>query len=412
MKPYSLPVWVAALLLPACAAEPPHDIEMMPAPAAYSASVIPGNAHTAGGQEALDILYVTSRAPTSAAAGYYSGERGYLLRAGAATTDVGDGAGAWDVARGQSRALSHRVSAVREFGILHDSVTVFTPADVATRVDEQATREFVHAVEQRLARSNRKDVYIYTHGYRVTFEQPLLVASELWHYLGHEGAFLAFSWPSTPDSLAYMKDTETARVSAWGLRRLLELLRRETSAERIHILGYSAGSRVVLTALHELALVYQQSGEEAARRATRLGNVILVGSDVDTGLVASYILDGLLNVQERLSFYASPSDQALALSRRLFSHRRMGQINPGTLDERMREFVDANTRLALINVAAADHFDEGNGHAYFRNSPWVSNDILVTLRHDLPPAERGLEQPPGSPVWTFPVDYPERFPEL
>ena len=51
-------------------------------------------------------------------------------------------------------------------------------------------------------------------------------------------------------------------------------------------------------------------------------------------------------------------------------------------------------------------FDDGNGHAYFRKSPWVSSDILMTLRHGLGPAERGLEQRDDSPVWRFPRDYP------
>ncbi|MGD8270226.1 MAG: hypothetical protein PVH69_08630 [Desulfobacterales bacterium] len=34
--------------------------------------------------------------------------------------------------------------------------------------------------------------------------------------------------------------------------------------------------------------------------------------------------------------------------------------------------------------------DSGNGHAYFRKSPWTSSDILTTLTFDLKPQERGL----------------------
>ncbi len=82
---------------------------------------------------------------------------------------------------------------------------------------------------------------------------------------------------------------------------------------------------------------------------------------------------------------------------------------PGTLDERMRQFVGSSSRLALIDVAEADNFDEGNGHAYFRKSPWVSSDILMTLAYGLSPAERGLERRDDSPVWHFPDDYLSRF---
>ncbi|MGE0482597.1 MAG: alpha/beta hydrolase [Gammaproteobacteria bacterium] len=402
----------------------PHSLDLMPAPAAVETvstpAVTPAVATAAVSDGALGMLFATNRAPLDSAVAseddrYYSGERGYLVRLGEADIGFGDSDVSWDEAR-RIALLKNRpghfplqVDGVREFGILPTSVSVFTPSEVAAGVDEVAGQTFAAAIEQRLARSAVKDVFVYVHGYKVNFENPLLVASEMWHFLGQDGAFVAFSWPSTPARLAYMKDIETARVSAWGLRRFLDYLASSTSARRIHVVGYSAGTRVVLTALYELALLHQ--GEEPASIAasTRLGNVILVGSDVDTGAFASYIIDGLLDVQERLTLYTSPADKALALSHKIFAHRRLGQVLPGTLDARMREFVAASPRLALVDVAEAADFDTGNGHAYFRNSPWVSADILFTLRHGLAPAARGLEQRDDSPVWRFPADYLERF---
>lgn len=411
------------LLLAACSGGTLHQLDLMPTPAAYEQTETPFNsgdsAAITAGKDPLNMLYATNRAPADAGYDgeerYYSGKRGYLVRLGSADIVFGDSTITWDEARKISLLKNRpgsfplKVNNVREAGILEQSVSVFTPADVAEGVDEVAARVFAKEIENRLARSPVKDIFIYVHGYKVNFENPLLVASEMWHFLGHEGAFIAFSWPSTPARLAYMKDIETARVSAWGLRHFLNFLARETSAERIHIVGYSAGTRVVLTTLYEMSLLHQRDSEQEIRRQTRLGNVILVGSDVDTGTFASYIIDGLLRVQERLTLYTSPSDQALHLSEKIFSHRRIGEILPGTLDERMRQFAASSSRLALIDVADADHFDAGNGHAYFRNSPWVSSDILMTLRYGLEPAERGLEQRGDSPVWRFPDDYLPRF---
>jgi len=337
------------------------------------------------------------------------------VRLGEAYITFGDSDISWDEARRISLLKNRpgsfplKVSGIQESGILASSVSVFTPSEIAATVDDTPAREFVREIEARLARSPVKDIFIYVHGYKVNFENPLLVASEMWHFLGYEGACIAFSWPSTPARLAYLKDIETARVSAWGLRRFLEFLARDTSAERIHLVGYSAGTRVVLTTLYELALIHQHGSDSEARNATRLGNVILVGSDVDTGTFASYIIDGLLRVQDRLTIYTSPSDKALHLSERIFAHRRVGEVLPGTLDERMRQFAASSSRLSLIDVADADHFDAGNGHAYFRKSPWVSSDILMSLRYGLAPAERGLEQRGDSPVWRFPEDYLSRF---
>jgi len=395
----------------------------MPAPAVYEQTETPFETSDITGTLAvtgnLDMLYATNRAPATGSEDkderYYSGERGYLVRLGRADITFGDSDITWDEARRIS-LLKNRpdsfplsVSGVQESGILSSSISVFTPEEIAATVDDGPSREFVREIENRLARSPVKDIFIYVHGYKVNFENPLLVASEMWHFLGHEGAFIAFSWPSTPERLAYMKDIETARVSAWGLRQFLDFLASETSAERIHIVGYSAGTRVVLTTLYEMALIHQHDDDADISNTTRLGNVILVGSDVDTGTFASYVIDGLLRVQDRLTLYTSPGDQALLLSEKIFAHRRLGQLLPGTLDERMRQFVGSSSRLALIDVAEADNFDDGNGHAYFRKSPWVSSDILMTLGYGLGPAERGLEQRGDSPVWHFPGDYLSRF---
>jgi len=60
-------------------------------------------------------------------------------------------------------------------------------------------------------------------------------------------------------------------------------------------------------------------------------------------------------------------------------------------------------------VTAVEGSDTGNGHGYFRSSPWVSSDLLMTLMHDLDPEDRGLVRLPGQPLWTFPDDYIERL---
>jgi esterase/lipase superfamily enzyme len=407
-------------ILVGCGPTVPRPLVLMPAPATFEAGSLPPGAAVPvvypNDVAALDMLYVTNRAPATApgAEGPYSGERGYLLRVGAASIAFGDAHIDWARAREISLLKNRpsefplKVTAADEFGVLQESVTLFTPAEIAATVDGSAERRLKAEIRARLARSPVKDIFLYVHGYKVTFENPLLVSSELWHFLGYEGAFVAFSWPSTPASLAYFKDIETARLSAQGLRTLLEFLARETDAERIHILGYSAGTRVVLTALYELALLYQDRPHADIRAHTRLGHVILVGSDIDTDLFASYLLDGLLRVPGHLTFYTSPTDEALHISSRVFAHRRMGELLPGMLDEQMREFVAHSPKLALINVEGAANYDAGNGHAYFRQSPWVSSDVLMTLRYGLGPAARGLEQHEGSPIWRFPVDYVTR----
>jgi hypothetical protein len=63
----------------------------------------------------------------------------------------------------------------------------------------------------------------------------------------------------------------------------------------------------------------------------------------------------------------------------------------------------------MVDVSEAEDATAGSGHGHFRNSPWVSSDVLVSLLHGLPPAEWGLVQDAAQPVWRFPPDYIERL---
>ena len=71
----------------------------------------------------------------------------------------------------------------------------------------------------------------------------MLVSAELWHFLGYDGAFIAYAWPSTPSTFAYIKDSDTAGGYARNFRLLLEFVAENTDAEEIHVIGYSNGTR-------------------------------------------------------------------------------------------------------------------------------------------------------------------------
>ena len=79
------------------------------------------------------------------------------------------------------------------------------------------------------------------------------------------------------------------------------------------------------------------------------------------------------------------------------------------LPQRTADFLRANPSLEFIDVTEAAESTTGNGHAYFRKSPWVSSDLLTLLAYDIGAAERGLEKEANMPAWTFPPDFIERL---
>jgi len=110
----------------------------------------------------------------------------------------GDGPFTWDDARrispGRERKEPYplRVSFVEKIGILADSAPPFTDPALLPEDAKGAAVEFAATVNRRLARSENRDIVIYVHGYKVPFEAPLLVATELWHFMGYDGVFIPF----------------------------------------------------------------------------------------------------------------------------------------------------------------------------------------------------------------------------
>jgi len=369
------------------------------------------------------ILYATDRWPASTEdeEKYYLNDRGQLLRLGVAGIKFGDKDISWEKARTVSLLKSRTekypitVENIDEWGILESSVPFFYDVDSIGSNDRppDAASRYAAAINAQIKRSKHKHVYIYVHGYKVVYENPVLVSSELWHFLGYDGVFIAYAWPSTPSKFAYIKDSDTSGGFSRNLRLLIEFIAENTDAEQINILGYSNGTRLVTRALEQLAFMHQDEEPNDIYKKLRINNVILVGSDLDRGVFASYVADGLLNVSKHMTVYLSEHDKALGVSQFLTRRERLGQMwgaAGGEMSTRTKQALKGSTdRISFINVSPAEGASVGNGHGYFRSSPWASSDVLMTLYYGLTPTERGLVKQDDLPIYTFPTDYISRL---
>lgn len=412
-------VVVTALLVAACSNNP-YEIELMSVPGILGVGELDANAiyRDAPMTEGHDlaVFYATDRLPSDDLdeSPFYENERGHRLRLGVASVAMAREGTSWEQVREASLLKSNterfplKVSAVKEFGPLLSAVESIQPLEESDDELQRNGRAFAEAINTQLARSPVKDIYIYVHGYKVVFDNPVLVASELWHFLGYRGVFLAYAWPSTPSLLAYASDLESASYSSNHLRKMLRFLADETEAENIHLVAYSAGSRVVLASLHQLALLEQDSSDQSIEERYRLGETVLLGSDYDRDLFGVAVNDGLLRMQQRLSVYISPGDKALDFSRRVFRRERLGQLlAEQSLDADKIDAIGGGHQLDIIDVGDAEGSRSGNGHAYFRRSPWVSSDLLLMLRYGLNADKRGLYRRQGEGLWRFPSTYGE-----
>jgi len=399
------------LVLAGCSSSTKGEaLDLMPAPAVYSEFVNPFENDI---RPPETIYYATNRAPSQEGELAYSSKRGGILRFGAADITLGDGEFSWEEAKRISLLKNRtdkyplQVKGVTEYGVLGSSLNRFVAKDFNPVGVELTGKEFARNIDRQLAQSGRKDIFVYVHGYKVDFDNPILVTAELWHFLGYEGAFVAYSWPATPRTLAYLSDLETAELSSYQFRAFLQFLAEKTNVERIHIIGYSAGTRVVDKALFQMTLLNRHATKEELKRL-KLGHVMLIGSDMDGAIFGANIREGMLDIVEDLSVYVSDSDSAVAVAGWLFDWGRLGQVNRKMAGS-VKTFLGNNPKLHVIDVTDAAAADAGNGHGYFRESPWVSSDILMSLMYDLSPGDRGLTRGLDMPIWEFPPDYQQRL---
>jgi esterase/lipase superfamily enzyme len=410
--------WIvgAVFLLSSCASGP-YQIQLMETPDVFLHGLLNPfeDIHKDDKDAVIELFYATDRAPYEEKGDdkFYANERGHYLRLGEALVRFGKNGMDWEdlkkfsLLKDRGKKLPLHVEDVNEIGVLDTTIP-----DFDSKMDKDKARkgslEYAAAINKKLEQSQKKDIYIYTHGFKVNFQNPLLVASELWHYMGEDGVFIAYAWPSTPKKLlAYFRDLETARYSARNLRLLLQFLANNTNAEQIHIVSYSAGTRVIVEALKQLRLTHFGEDEETLSRKLRIGHVLLMGSDIDQDMFGAYIDDGFAEVAEQMTIYASEADKALKWSRFTFNQPRLGQLIDIDLAPETVRFLKETDDVVLIDVTDAKNASSGNGHAYFRKSPWASSDVILTLRHDLTPKERGLVNSEEDGIWRFSEDHSE-----
>jgi esterase/lipase superfamily enzyme len=410
---------VLVLMISACSSSRSYKINLMPAPAVFEDGAV--NPLPKGqppvSYDDFRMLYATDRKPSDDPdeRPFYLDQAGFLLRLGEARVKAGAEGTDWETARRISLAKNRtgdyplEVVSVNETGYLPSTYNFLTRSAPENELPVYKGEKFARQIDERLAASGVKDVYIYLHGFRVMFDVPVLVSSELWHFMGYRGAFISYSWASTPSLFAYFADLEAAVIMARKLRLFLTFLAEETRAEKIHIIAFSAGSRLVVRALHQLALLKKEDTDEEIRKEVRIGNVIIVGGDISNEEFGVALADGMLRVAERTTIYVSSDDRALAFVSRLFRRKRLGELWDEELPQRVANFLEDNPSLQFIDVTEAADSTYGNGHSFFRKSPWVSSDLIALLSYDLDAGRRGLEKEPDLLVWTFPPDFIERL---
>ena len=146
------------------------------------------------------------------------------------------------------------------------------------------------------------------------------------------------------------------------------------------------------------------------RQRLRLGAVYFAAADVplDEFLTTMPTINGVV---DRFVVSVSSNDSALVAAARVMGGgSRIGQQGQALTPEQPA-LIEDQDRLVIIDVSAGagERGFDITGHRYWFDHPWASFDVILAIRSDLDPSERGLERLGSDRHWAMPSDYPERM---
>ena len=406
---------IFCLLVSGCAA--PQSYDLMQTPVLYVDSAIDPFAHLPNDLKnpRSTIFYATNRAPARAGASPpYSNDISEMLHFGTATVRMGSPDIDWQTLHRSSLSALRDEPVVISLEETEQAASLAQTEDLWDTPIPQPLGEFFLRINQELDRVADKEIMVYVHGTKVDFTNAAVLTAEVEHFAGRDFVSVAYAWPSHQNILSYLfgTDVERARISSAPLSELLFLLAEQTSAEKIHILSYSAGGRVVSKALEEMRQRFDHLDTKTLNEKFRIGSVIFAAADVEIDV----FLDRLGSASEfadQVVITVSDRDNALQAARKYMG----GTVRAGTAEAEPveLEFIAAqkldNVSIIDVSIGQDQRGFDIVGHHYWYRHPWMSSDIIFVMRTDLPPGRRGLQPAETSGLWYLSAEYPQQVKE-
>jgi esterase/lipase superfamily enzyme len=381
------------------------------------------------GRPVARVFYATNRARSGEyeVGARYLNSRSIEVHLGEAEVAIGHPYDTWDELADRMVAggtAATRVTTVNETAILPSSLGSPPPHEYGRTMQEAprtdpvwvAAESWADAIDRAFEASGTRNIYLYVHGATAEFTTPIKQLGSLAYYMGGDGVHICFTWPSGSTAFQYFRAGDRARGSIRALRELILFLIEETSVDRINLLAYSAGGQVATGALRDLRNIYGRFSHDEMPYHSRIGAVVLAGSDEDYFTGWQYYADEIDSVCEQITVYKSGVDSTMLLAR-IANAGRVTIGSRGTMPsgEVIREASrSGQSRVHVVDATSAQHRRGVGawGHSYWKDNPQVATDVILQWRYGLPPWERGLvhpDSPEDAAWWIFPPDYEQRI---
>lgn len=401
-----------ALLITGACAGPSAQMSLMATPAVFqSGQIDPFRATPRALKTTEPTLFYASdrnRIVVNGRTVAYAESRGDTSLLGIATVSIADGESNWEELRAKSLLAARKTEPALQVSELFEFGSLLTEWDVTEINGPVASAvlpslRYLAAINYRLDRSAKKDVYIYVSDAQTGFNSAVMRSAQIWHYLGYDGAFVTFAWSLLPGNSGPRPDLAALTASSRNLRQLLQLLTTGSSARAIHILGHGNGNLIVFQALKDLRLIHYTAQKPEGTALAKIEQAILIGTSIDWQMFNLFNRDRIFETVGRISLYVPADNRSSDSPGQSDNAKGDRQANRNLL------FLYESGRISLIEMPPAK-LTRGRGPSSFLgDDPWLSSDVLMSLKFTLKPGERGLVRDSFTSAWHFPVDYITRL---
>lgn len=236
-------------------------------------------------------------------------------------------------------------------------------------------------------------VLLYVHGFRETFPTTAKDTVQIATLTQFDGPVVQYSWPSQGELLSYAVDETNMYWDERNFRNFLTKLARAEWVKEIVIVSHSLGARLVVPAVE-----YVDRNSTNAD-SSNISNIILASPDIDREDFERDIAEEVLalrrvNNDRRITVYASLRDRALAVSRALHGHPRLGspycfnpfeaaELKAKGLPERCfatkSKYETEPSKTGFTIVDTTDVSSGGTGHSDYLKSIAVCKDFASVV---------------------------------
>jgi esterase/lipase superfamily enzyme len=215
---------------------------------------------------------------------------------------------------------------------------------------------------------NRK-VLVFVHGFNNRYEDAVYRFAQIVHDSDADAAPILFTWPSAGRLFDYNYDRESTLYSRDGLETVLRLLAEDPQVSDVTVLAHSMGTWLAMESLRQMAI-------RDGRVAPKIRNVILASPDIDVDVFGHQFRD-LGDRHPKFTVFVSRDDRALAVSRFVAGNvNRLGQIDPEAEPYRSEAAKDG---IAFIDLTRLKAPSADLNHDKFAASPEIVRAIGTRL---------------------------------